>query len=151
MSNDAPTPIQHEIFPDGCVSLIYHRNENFNIRNLALNHLNLESIKVPVFAGDVFWGMRISPAAAAKVLGLNPKIFQEENHQKLGLAPHLTENLSEKLDDCCNFAEAIEIYEDRLGTPANFKRPTCRTPENRNSRKYSCIRRIDQAIGSSIW
>ena len=114
VNDDAPAPVHHEIFPDGCVSLIYHRNEKFNVRNLLLNRLTLESIKLPVYAGDIFWGMRISPAAAAHIFKLNPVIFQAENSQTPALVAHLTDNLLEKLDECRNFAEAIEVFQHQL-------------------------------------
>ena len=69
-------PIQHEIFPDGCVSLFYHRNENFKIQRLFFSGLNLETIITPVFANDIYWGMRISPAACASILRENPAILE---------------------------------------------------------------------------
>src|SRR5829696_4303041 len=60
--------IDHEIFPDGCVSLFYHCNKNFKLRRIIFNGLSLESVTVPIFPGDVYWGMRISPAACAGIL-----------------------------------------------------------------------------------
>jgi AraC-like DNA-binding protein len=107
-------PIQHEVFPDGCVSVFYHRNENFNIRRIFLSGLQPESIKVPVFASDIYWGMRISPAAGTRVLRSNPSKFQRINRCEAEEFPHLTENLLEKLDACRDFAEAVNVYEKRL-------------------------------------
>src|SRR5205085_753075 len=100
--------IEHEIFPDGCISLFYHRNEKFKLRRLAFNGLNLESVTVPVFPTDTFWAMRISPASCANVLRENPAIFR---HEKLS---HLTEGLLEKLNFCESFDEAIEVFENHL-------------------------------------
>lgn len=114
VSGDARAPILHEIFPDGCVSLFYHRNENFNIRKISLTGLHSESIKAPVFAKDVYWGMRFSPAACARVLRSNPAKFQTVRACEAIEFPHLTENLLEKLDGCRNFAEAISVYKERL-------------------------------------
>jgi AraC-like DNA-binding protein len=113
-------PIQHEVFPDGCVSVFYHRNEKFNIRRVFLSGLQPESIKVPVFASDSYWGMRISPAACARVLRSNPAQFQTRNMSEAKEFPHLTENLLEKLDACRDFGEAISVYERRL-KELNFK------------------------------
>ncbi len=111
---EVPAPLQHEVFPDGCVSVIYHRNEELNIHNVIVSRLSLESIKVPVFADDVFWGMRISPVAAARILGLNPADFQGADYQKLGNIPHLTENLVEEFAGCRDFTHALKVYENRL-------------------------------------
>lgn len=107
-------PIQHEIFPDGCVSLFYHRNDNFNLKQLTLTGLNLETIITPVFPTDIFWGMRLSPAACASVLRANPVIFRMERILEADKFPHLTDGLLEKLNDCKSFEEAIAIYEIRL-------------------------------------
>ena len=67
-----PTPIAHEIFPDGCISIAYRRNERLGIAGLATTSLNHRSLVVPVFGGDIFWGMRLSPAACARILGSDP-------------------------------------------------------------------------------
>jgi AraC-like DNA-binding protein len=113
-------PVQHEVFPDGCVSVFYHRNEKFNVRRVFLSGLKPESIKVPVFASDIYWGMRISPAACARILRTNPTRFQTINMFEAKEFPHLTENLLEKLDDCQDFAEAVSVYEKHL-RELNFK------------------------------
>lgn len=106
--------IRHEIFPDGCISLFYHRNENFNLRQIAFSGLNLETIVAPVFPSDIFWGMRISPAACENVLGENPANFKSIRMTEAERFPHLTKGLLEKLNDCKNFDEAVSVYENRL-------------------------------------
>jgi AraC-like DNA-binding protein len=107
-------PVQHEIFPDGCVSLFYHRNNQAGIKNIFLNGLNLESIITPVFPNDIFWGMRISPAACAGILQINPTVFRIERRLAADKFPHLTDGLLEKLNDSQDFEEAITVYENRL-------------------------------------
>jgi AraC-like DNA-binding protein len=106
--------IEHEIFPDGCISMFYHRNEKFNLRRIIFNGLNLESIIAPVFPGDIYWGMRISPAACANVLQTNPINFRDVRMTEAEKFPHLTGGLLEKFDACENFDEAIAVYENRL-------------------------------------
>jgi hypothetical protein len=49
-------PIMHEIFPDGCISLVYRRNDALNIRGFSISELHPRSIAFPVFNGDLFWG-----------------------------------------------------------------------------------------------
>lgn len=111
VGGESSAPAEHEIFPDGCVTLFYHRNERFNLRKVFLSGLHLETIRVPVFAGDVFWGMRLSPAACAQILRSNPLEFQTRRVYEAKEFPHLTENLLEKLDACRAFAEAVGVYE----------------------------------------
>lgn len=114
VKNDAPAPIEHEIFPDGCISMFYHRNDNLNIRRLALSGLFRETVKVPVVAGDVFRGVRFSPAACARILRRNPADFQTKNVFEAEEFSHLTGNLLEKLEACRDFSETIAVYENRL-------------------------------------
>ncbi len=106
--------IQHEIFPDGCISLFYHRNDSFHLQQLAFNGLNLESVTTPVFPGDIFWGMRISPAACAHVLGANPVNFKSIRMAEAEKFPHLTKGLLEKLNTCEKFVEAVAVFENHL-------------------------------------
>lgn len=114
VGGEAGAAAEHEIFPDGCVSLFYHRNEKFNLQKISLSGLHLETIKVPVFDGDVFWGMRLSPAACARILRSNPSGFQTRNVYEAKEFPHLTENLLEKFEACRDFAEAVAAYENLL-------------------------------------
>ncbi|CAN5275044.1 hypothetical protein BH10ACI1_BH10ACI1_16670 [soil metagenome] len=106
--------IQHEIFPDGCISLFYYRNDNFNVKQLAFNGLNLESVSAPVFPNDIFWGMRISPAACANILRENPSNLKSTIMVEAERFPHLTKGLLEKLNNCKSFEEAIAVYENHL-------------------------------------
>jgi AraC-like DNA-binding protein len=116
--------IEHEIFPDGCISLFYHRNEKFNLRRLIFNGLTLESITAPVFPTDIYWGMRIAPAACANILRAAPADFRKIRMAEAEKFPHLTGGLLEKLNDCENFDEAIAVYENHL-KKLNFGRDFC--------------------------
>ncbi len=106
--------IQHEIFPDGCISLFYHRNEKFDLRRLLFTGLNLESITAPVFPTDIYWGMRIHPAACINVLRANPANFKNVRLTEGEEFPHLTGGLLEKLNLCENFDEAVGVFENHL-------------------------------------
>jgi AraC-like DNA-binding protein len=94
--------------------LIYHRNEKFNLRRIFFNGLNLESITAPVFPTDIYWGMRISPAACANVLQTNPANFRTIRMVEAEKFPYLTGGLLGKLNACENFDEAVAILEGRL-------------------------------------
>jgi AraC-like DNA-binding protein len=106
--------LEHEIFPDGCISLFYHRNEKFGLRHLAFNGLHLESVTTAVFPRSVLWGMRFSPAACANVLQINPANFRDVKMTDAGICPRLTSGLLEKLNACENFDRAIAVYENQL-------------------------------------
>ncbi len=108
--------IVHEVFPDGCVSLIYKRNEFFGVNALFIHGLSLEIFKTQVLAGDIFWGMRFMPSACAKVLLSNPMLIQSHPLMDSKDFFHLTDGLLEKFGDCRNFDEAIEIYKSQLQT-----------------------------------
>jgi len=107
-------PIVHEVFPDGCVSLFYRRNKNADINLLFIAGLSLETVKTQVLAGDVYWGMRLSPAACAKILRFNPSEIQPQNLNDSRDFLHLTDGLLEKFTVCQDFEEAIEIYRENV-------------------------------------
>jgi AraC-like DNA-binding protein len=106
--------IHHEIFPDGCISLFYLRNEKFNLRQLAFNGLHLEMVTTTVFPKSLIWGMRFSPAACAAVLRTNPANFKDVMMTEAEMLPHLTAGLLEKLNLCDTFDEAVAVYESKL-------------------------------------
>ncbi len=106
--------IEHEIFPDGCVSLYYHRSEKFDLRQIAFNGLHLESVTTNVFPNSIFWGMRISPASCANVLRADPVNFRAVKMMEAEKFPHLSGGLLERLNACENFDEAVAVYENHL-------------------------------------
>ncbi|HVE58289.1 MAG TPA: AraC family transcriptional regulator, partial [Pyrinomonadaceae bacterium] len=132
--------IDHEIFPDGCISLVYHRNEKFNLRRLFFNGLNLESITAPVFPTDIYWGMRISPAACARVLRTDPANFRTIRMAEAEKFPHLTDGLREKLNACENFDCAVAVFENHL-RQLNFGQNFC------DEKIAQAIRRIEETSG----
>lgn len=108
-------PIMHEIFPDGCVSLVYRRNDVLNIRGFSVSELYPRAIVFPVFDGDVFWGLRLSPAACAQVLGCDPAGVEKHicmpEEGEYGV---LDAKLFDKLRDCRSLEDAIGPFSARL-------------------------------------
>lgn len=123
-SNEDFGSIEHEIFPDGCVSLFYHRNDIFKLKRSFFSGLNLESVTAPIFPGDIYWGMRIFPASCANILRKNPLIFRESRMIEAEEFPHLTVGLIEKLNACENFSEAVAVYKSHL-RELNFGQSVC--------------------------
>lgn len=106
--------IEHEIFPDGCISLFYLRNEKFNFCELAFNGLHLESVTTTVYPKSTLWGMRFSPAACANILRANPANLRNTARTEAEHFPHLTDGLLDDLNGCQTFEEAVAVYENRL-------------------------------------
>ena len=114
IEGSSPAPIPHEVFPDGCVSLMYRRNEKLGINLLLLKGLSLETFHVDVFADDIHWGVKLSPAACEKILRCDPKDVPTQPIFDSRILPHLTTNLSDKLTKCNSFKESMSIFEDVL-------------------------------------
>lgn len=107
-------PVIHEIFPDGCISLLYYRNAAFGTKKLALNGLLMHPIEVPIFPGDVYWGMRFSPAACARILQREPQKIERQflnGEVNFGFA---IEKLMRELGNCQEFREAAAIFQNQL-------------------------------------
>jgi len=111
---ETPEPIDHEVFPDGCVSLFFYRNKTAENNLLFISGLSLESRRTEIFAGDTYWGMRFSPAACAKITRSEPAEIQSYCLNESNDFSHLTDGLLEKLVVCQNFEEAIKIYEAKI-------------------------------------
>ena len=130
----------HEIFPDGCISLIYHCNKNFNTNTLFVPPVAFETTKAPVCGGDVFWAMRFLPSACAEILGQNPAEFELEILNDSENLKHLSEGLLKKLILCESFAEAIAIY------TAQIKKLNL-SPENTDEKVAEALRLIEENPG----
>lgn len=108
-------PIMHEIFPDGCISLVYRRNEIMNIGGLSVSELHPKSIVFPVFSGDVYWGVRLSPAACSQVLGVDAAGIEKHTcsleEGEFGL---LDTALFDKLNSCASLEDAAIAFSERL-------------------------------------
>jgi AraC-like DNA-binding protein len=107
-------PIVHEVFPDGCISLVYKRNKIFGIDGLFSHGLSLKIFKTEVQAGDVFWGIRFMPSACAKILRLDPAQVESRPLDETADFTHLIEGSLEKLVACENFDEAVKVYEAKI-------------------------------------
>jgi len=109
-----PDPIPHEIFPDGCVSLMYRRNEKLGIEMLLIKGLSLETFHTEVFNDDVHWGIKFSPATAQKVLRCDPKHLPTQPIFNQEILPHFVTGISDKLKKCRDFGESIVVFTEIL-------------------------------------
>lgn len=151
---EIPEPIDHEVFPDGCVSLFFYRNKTAEINLLFISGLSLETRKAQIFAGDIYWGMRFSPAACRTISRCAPAEIQSYCLNESNDFSHLTDGLLEKLAVCRNFDEAIKIYEAKIKSLEIISRETDEkiheavriVEENRGEVKIS---EIAKAVGLS--
>ncbi|MBK8148742.1 MAG: AraC family transcriptional regulator [Acidobacteria bacterium] len=105
---------QHEVFPDGCVSLFFRKSPQPGLSGLAFSGLYLKVITAPVLQNEVFWGMRIAPAACGSVVSADPCLFLENRIIDPDFSPILTAGLEAMLAECTNFGEAIAVFEERI-------------------------------------
>lgn len=67
---DSAQPFLHRIPLDGCVSLAYARSANGSSRMVYVGP-RTEPLVVPIFPGDIFWGVRLMPGCSRCVLGVS--------------------------------------------------------------------------------
>lgn len=108
-------PIRHEVFPDGCISISFRKNPVINFSGFSVNGLNSRSVVFDVYSGDIYWGVRLSPAAALAVLRTDPAVitpmFLREFSGEFGL---IDDELSKDLLAAGSLEDAAEIYGARL-------------------------------------
>ncbi len=114
VSDDTSEPIEHEIFPDGCISVFYLRNFNRGLNHVGISGPQLETFTKTVSGGDTYWGMRVSPAACFPFLNPEADKINLSGVVETPLHPYFTHGLSEKLAAAKSFDGAVLIYENRL-------------------------------------
>ena len=107
-----PAPIMHEVFPEGCVTIIYYRNKSLLIERLFVSAINPKSIYIPMQKGDTMFGMRILPEAGAAFFGSNPAAIATETFQAENLGRRFSPELQGQLNACETFSEVIVVYEN---------------------------------------
>lgn len=107
-------PLEHEVFPDGCLSIVYARNSLIENERMFVSGINPKSIFVPVKAGDVFWGMRIAPESGFAFFGTNPVEIHYLPFQSETLGKRFAPDLQNALADCADFSEAVAVYENYI-------------------------------------
>jgi AraC-like DNA-binding protein len=114
VSEKLKKPLLHEIFPDGCVSLIYRRNKNLNTNLLLLFGLAIEPTVKEIFPGDVLWIVKFAPSASRMILQTDPAEIETRPLFDETFLPHLTKGLLKRLELCNDFESAVLIFQERL-------------------------------------
>jgi len=108
-------PVDYEIFPDGCSSLFYFSNAVRGICVIGISGLHIETIKRPVFGGDTFWGMRLSPAACSAILRADPgELLRSSASKTIADFPHLGDGMIGEFAVARKFEEFAAICEKRI-------------------------------------
>lgn len=116
VADDAKEPFIHQVFADGCVSLVYYRNVKKLASWLHVVGPRLDSFRVEVNAGDSFRGVRLSPAACSLVLGCNPTTLRNQILPFSQLLPAVGDELLRQLNRTGSFAEAVAAYHSCLNS-----------------------------------
>ena len=106
----AETSVEHNVFPDGCVALLYRRSPATPGARLRLAGPTLHSRKVPLWPGETFWGVRLQPAACEALIGRAPSILRDQALEVSEVNSHLAERIRPELDSCATFDHAIDAY-----------------------------------------
>ena len=103
-------PFVHQVFADGCVSLVHYRNVKKAATWLHVVGPRLDSFRVEVSAGDSFRGVRLSPAACGLVLRRDPVTLQNQILPFTQLLPAAGTKLLRRLNRAGSFEEAVAAY-----------------------------------------
>jgi AraC-like DNA-binding protein len=109
---ETPQPIMHEVFPEGCVTIIFYRNKLLSIQRLFVSAINPKSIYIPMRKGDTMYGMRILPEAGAAFFGSNPAEITTGEIEKENFGFRFSAELQNQLNTCEDFSEAVAVFED---------------------------------------
>ena len=115
VEDEISAPVMHEVFPDGCVSILFYRNKFSGFQKLFIASINAKSVYVPVNPGDTIWGMRVLPEACSAFIGANPAEITNYPFQKETVGRRFSPELEKRLQTCESFAEAISVYEEYAG------------------------------------
>ena len=113
ISSEATGPIVHEVFPDGCASIVYFRNITHGHTWLHVVGPRLYSLKAEVNPGDVFCGVRLAPAAAKLILSDYPQVFNGGRAQ-LSLSGETHSNTKGLFDLATGFPETVKAHSSYL-------------------------------------
>lgn len=116
VSETVPGPRYHYVFPDGCTLLSYCGKSMRLAPGLKVIGPTIRSRVVPVWPGEVWWGVRLQPAAVQAVTGCAPCILRDRAEAGDVISPELDRALLYALEGSKCFADAIIGYEQVLGT-----------------------------------
>jgi AraC-like DNA-binding protein len=114
VAETVPGPHNHYVFPDGCALLSYCGKSMRLTPGVKVIGPTIRSRVVPVWAGEVWWGVRLQPAAVQAVIGCAPRILRDKAEPCAAINPELDRALLCTLEDSKCFADAVVAYEQVL-------------------------------------
>lgn len=116
VSGTVPGPRYHHVFPDGCALLSYCGKSMRLAPGLRVIGPTIRSRVVPVWPGEVWWGVRLQPAAVQAVTGCAACELRDRAEACAVINPELDRALLYRLEHSKCFADAVIAYEQVLGT-----------------------------------
>lgn len=115
VSEAVPGPRYHYVFPDGCTLLSYYGKSRRLAPGLKVVGPTIRFRVLPVWPGEVWWGVRLQPAAVQAVTGCTPSILRDKAEACAAINPELDRALFDALEGSKCFADAVIGYEQVLG------------------------------------
>jgi AraC-like DNA-binding protein len=135
-------PTGQEIFPDGCVSVIYVRQPAGGVHVVGLSGLYTRTVVQPMNPGDVVWGMRVSPAALAAVLSDDPASMVDRSLYGAEANPTLLTGLAEELSSIPDLETSVAVFE-------NLVREIAAGPDPTDTVVEQAVRTIEETRGET--
>jgi AraC-like DNA-binding protein len=111
----------HHVLPDGCISLVYRVGNLSFDRMIILSGPRLRELRVDVYAGNRFCGIRFWPDTGGAFLGLDPTTLRDQAVPLGTYAPELANSLKSLLGACTD----MERIQARFHEFANSRRVNC--------------------------
>lgn len=99
-NNDLQGAYAHHVLPDGCISLVYRAGSPPFGGMLILSGPRTRELRVDVFAGNRFCGIRFWPDTGGLFLGLDPVKLREHAVPFVTHSPEMANALKFTLDAC---------------------------------------------------
>jgi AraC-like DNA-binding protein len=110
---DGLHPVIHHVLPDGLAALVYLRRPPPSLSWLRVLGPRMETFPAPLHPGDVYWGLRLQPAAVAAVLGGAGALYGG-NLDCAQVNAALFARLKGPLDDTATFPAAVALFSAAL-------------------------------------
>lgn len=106
-NNDLQGAYAHHVLPDGCILLVYRAGSPPFGGMLILSGPRTRELRVDVYAGNRFCGIRFWPDTGGIFLGLDPTNLREHALPFVTYSPEMANGLKTTLD-ACNDLESIQ-------------------------------------------
>jgi AraC-like DNA-binding protein len=117
VSENLPYASTHYVFPDGCSLLSYCGKSEKTSRSIRVIGPTVRPRVVSIAPGEVWWGVRLQPAACRAVIGCEPGLLRDTATLCADVNANLNQALLHELDGSNSFSAAVLAFGRVLGTP----------------------------------